>query len=166
MYKCAFVLALALAAAPALAKDKPTALVFHDDTQTGISFQYPRGWRNIVIADDSSKAEATTDDRQSRLTIESVMKPAEGGVTGVIEKKVPGGAVGGGSGDWKCIEGDIESGKRHAAFCGRRMGKTSSDLLIIGITTASAKAFQKLGGKALLLQIAASTKGFKATAEE
>lgn len=161
----ATVLVALLGAAPAFAKkDTKAALVFYDDTQTGISFQYPRGWRNITISDDASKAEAATEDRQTKITIEAMLKPPTGGVVGVLEQKLPKGSVGGGAGEWKCIEGDIEAGGRHVAWCGRRVG--DKELLLVGLFAPNAKAFDKFGGKALVLSVGKSAKGFRAAADE
>lgn len=162
-------LAAAIAApAPVGAKDTKgkgkSALVFYDDPQNGVSFQYPPAWRNITIAEDASKAEAATEDRQSKVVIEALPKPPTGGVVGVLEKKLPKGASTGGSGDWKCLEGDIDNGARHAAWCGRRVG--DKELLLVGVYAANLKAFQKIGGIATVLAIGKSAKNFKAAGEE
>src|SRR5437870_2789156 len=86
--------ALALAvptAARAKPKAKPKALdlATYEDAATHVSFPYPKTWRNITIAEDGSKAEARSESGGGKLTIEAVVMPKEGGVSGLLERRLP-----------------------------------------------------------------------------
>ena len=155
--------AVALAKGPPPPQNNPGLANYADDH---LSFAYPKALRSITVSDDRSKAECKSEDGKSKLTIDAIPRPLEGGVVGVLEKRLPGGGgVDGDWGEWKCREGNIDGGAARQVICGRKM-KDDAEAIIIASLKAPVKAFAKMNARKMLRDILRTLVGFKAEGAE